>query len=152
ALTATADERCSVLCRWAGAEFKGKETARAEELLGQARGCAAGPLFVAYVLLSESGRLRLPAPVKKRFDQEFNAGLAAGPTGAEAAAVASWCASVSRGDGYHGLKTHAKKIIAYAERAGAARCSEEQLARLGEALLELGSVRITRRFLELGQR
>jgi tetratricopeptide (TPR) repeat protein len=146
------EDRCSILCRWAAAEFKGQDNARGEELLAQAAACAPGPLVVSFIMLSEAARLKLPAPLKKRFDKEFNAGIAGPPTAAEAAAIAAWCASLNAGDGYHGLKTHTRKIIAYADRARRLTFTEPQLVTLCEALLHLGSVRATRAFIELGQR
>src|SRR5262249_13325372 len=54
---------------------------------------------------------------------------------------------------YRGLKTHAKKIVAYVEKAQKADFTEEQLEHLCHALGGLGQTkRVTRAFLALGQR
>src|SRR5260370_10219481 len=68
-----AEEHASILCRWAAAEFKAGDAARAEELLQQAL-TQGTPLFRAYCMLTETIRLKLPRPFKTRFDAEFKQG------------------------------------------------------------------------------
>src|SRR5262249_20253940 len=65
----------TVWCKWAACEFKAGDTARAEELLGKAHAEAGSRLAVAYSILIETIRLRLPRPLKARFDQEFKEAL-----------------------------------------------------------------------------
>jgi tetratricopeptide (TPR) repeat protein len=143
---------CSVLCRWAAAEFKAANPGRGEELLGQARGRTDAALEPVFQMLVECVRLKLPAKLKQRFDQEFNAGLAAAPTGADAAALVGCLLSYSTtGVNYRGLKTHTKKILIYAEKARKDRkvkFTEEQLITLGGGLLALDSIRNARTFMQ----
>jgi tetratricopeptide (TPR) repeat protein len=143
----------SILCRWAACEIKAGDTARADELLAQAQGQEV-PLLVTYIMLTESIRLKLPPAVKRRYDREFNAGMAAPPTGAAAAALAGFTLSLERmGLEYRGQKTHAKKVLTYVDGAITASFTEEQLVSLCEALLALGrSKRTLATFLRLGQR
>jgi tetratricopeptide (TPR) repeat protein len=142
---------CSVLCRWAAAEFKAGDAAGAEGLLGQARGRSPAPLEPVYVMLVETVRMKLPQKLKQRFDQEFNAGLAAPAGAADAAALVMHAAAFeSRGINYRGLKTHLKKILAFAEKARKdrnVRFTEQQLIDLCSGLLALGNLRNARDYL-----
>jgi tetratricopeptide (TPR) repeat protein len=142
----------AVLCKWAACEFKAGSSARAEELLEQALQHSGIRLSVAYSMLLETIRLKLPAPLKTRFNREFNAALAEPPTGAGAAALADTAAThLAAGVTYHGQKTHEKKVLAYLEKARKADFTEEQLARVCMSLLTLKAVRPLRAFCQLGQ-
>jgi hypothetical protein len=138
----------------AACEFKAGDTARAEELLQQARAQAPSPLRVSYTMVTEAVRLKLPRPLKARFDQEFNAGLAAPPTAADAAELASLAATLKHAHvKYYGQKTHAKKIVGYVDKARtAAAFTEKHLEMICDALLGLDSLRTVRQYAQLGQR
>jgi hypothetical protein len=105
-------------------------------------------------MLIEAIRLKLPRPLKTRFDAEFKAGLAAPPTGAAAAGLAHVTAALQRWDvTYHGQKTHTKKVMGYLDRARtAADFTEQQLDKLCGALMLLESYRKLRQFTALGRR
>jgi tetratricopeptide (TPR) repeat protein len=153
AALALAEERDApgVLCRWAACEFRAKDDARAEELLRQARARAPSPLGVAYLMLVESVRLKLPRPLKARFEAEFKAGLEAPPTAAAAAFLAQTVYALHRhGAVYHGQKTHAKKVLAYVERARGADFGEQQLEDVCDVLAGMKATRAARRFTEFG--
>jgi tetratricopeptide (TPR) repeat protein len=143
----------AVLCKWAACEFKAGESARAEELLGQALAGAGARLAVAYSMLIECIRLKLPRPLKNRFDQEFKQSLLEPPTAAGAAAVAD-TAAVHRLAGvvYHGQKTHEKKVLAYLDKAAKAEFTEELLESVCKSLLGLQATKQLRACTALGRR
>jgi tetratricopeptide (TPR) repeat protein len=142
-------EAYSVLGRWTACEFRANQTERAEELLAQAKAKAPSALAVAYLMLVESVRLKLHRSLKGRFDREFKAGLEEPPTAASAAALVSLTRALMKsGVTYHGQKTHAKKVLAYVEKAAHADCTEAQMEQICTALVDLKSVRAARRYLD----
>jgi tetratricopeptide (TPR) repeat protein len=146
-------DNSSVLCKWAACEFKAGDNTRGEELLQQATGQAGNELAVAYSMLIETIRLKLPAGYKTRFNNAFNEGLAAPPTGKAAAALAGVTASHhAAGVTYHGQKTHQKKVLDYLKKAEKVSYAEDELERLCVSLLELNSYRLTITYTDLGQK
>jgi tetratricopeptide (TPR) repeat protein len=148
------DERgaSSILCKWAACEFKAGNANRAEELLGQALCEGSTRLAVAYSMLIETIRLKLPRPLKTRFDKEFKEALEEPATGASAAAVMDTAAAhKAAGVTYHGQKAHEKKVLAYVEKAKRAQFTEEQLSRVCKNLLILQSTRLLRAHCQLGK-
>jgi tetratricopeptide (TPR) repeat protein len=145
-------DNSSVYCKWAACEFRARDAARAEELLGQALADAGSRLAVAYSMLIEAIRLRL-TPQKKRFNDEFNALLAGPEDGASAAAVAETAAShVAAAITYHGQKTHEKKVLSYLQKALPAPMAEDQLERICEALVSLEQLRLLKEYAWHGHR
>src|SRR5262249_42166658 len=65
-LALDAEHEAAVLCKWAACEFKAGDAARAEELLGQALAKAGGRVAIAFSMLIEMIRLKLPRPLKAR--------------------------------------------------------------------------------------
>src|SRR5262249_14759722 len=121
----------SVLCKWAACEFKAGQPERAEELLQQALAEAGSRLAIAFSMLIEVIRLKLPKPLKARFEKEWAEALQEPPTGAAAAEVADTAAAHRlAGVKYVGQKTHEKKVTAYLDRALKAEFTEDQLARV----------------------
>jgi tetratricopeptide (TPR) repeat protein len=146
-------DNSAVLCKWAACEFKAGDAPRAEELLTQALGAGGTRLAVAFSMLIETIRLKLPRPLKKRFDSEFKEALEEPATGDGAAAVVDTAAAHSAaGVNYLGQKTHEKKILAYVEKAKRADFTEQQLSRVCEGLLLLQSTRLLRAYCQLGER
>jgi tetratricopeptide (TPR) repeat protein len=149
----------TVLCKWAACEFKAGQPERAEELIQQARTGAGAPqatgsrLAVAYAMLIEVIRLKLPRPIKNRFDKDFKEALAEPPTGAAAAAVADTAAThrLARVN-YYGQKTHEKKVLAFLEEAIKADCTEPQLVQVCSALAALEATRLHLSCIRQGQR
>jgi tetratricopeptide (TPR) repeat protein len=141
----------SVYCKWAACEFKAGETARAEELLGQALADVGSRLGIAYSMLIEVIRLKL-TKLKKRFNSEFNTLLTQPADGASAVAVAETAAS-HKGAGvtYHGQKTHEKKVVAYLQKALDAPLTEEQTERVCQALVELENHRTLHDYAQRGR-
>jgi tetratricopeptide (TPR) repeat protein len=141
-------------CLEAALEFKAGNTTRAEELLGQviARGVPA-PL-IAYTMLTEAVRVKLPPAVKTRFDREFKAAVAGPPDGTVAAALLAQSTLLEqKGVEYYGRKSHAKKIRDYADRAAAAAdLAEEPAVTLAQGLLEAGATRPFRRLVRSASR
>jgi tetratricopeptide (TPR) repeat protein len=138
-----------VYCKWAACEFKAGDTARAEELLQQALAKEDSQLSVAYSMLIEVIRLKLPASLKKRFNDEFNTGLAAPATAAAAAALAETTGDhAAAGVTYHGQKTHQKKVTTYLTKAENCDFTEAQLERICDALRQLESKRLLRSYAE----
>jgi tetratricopeptide (TPR) repeat protein len=145
-------DKATVYCKWAACEFKTGNTERAEELLRQAREDAGSRLAVAYSLLIETIRLKLPPALKRRFDKEFNDALVEPPSPAGARAVAQTTAAHQlAGVTYRGQKTHEKKVLAYLDKAKTADFTEEQLEGLCRSLLELNATKLLRAFTGLGK-
>jgi tetratricopeptide (TPR) repeat protein len=141
-----------VLCKWAACEFKAGDRNRGEELLQQATAQAGNELAVAYSMLIETIRLKLPASYKTRFNNAFNDGLAAPPSGKAASALADLTASHHcAGVTYHGQKTHQKKVLDYLKKAETAPFTEDELELLCHALVALKSYRLANTFTDLGQ-
>jgi tetratricopeptide (TPR) repeat protein len=142
----------TILCKWAACEFKAGNPTRAEELLQQALAEAGTPLGIAYSLLIETIRLKLPRALKVRFDKAFNEALGEPPTGVSAAAIAQTAAAHRlAGVTYHGQKTHEKKVLAYISKARRAGFTEEQLHKLCVALMSLEAWTHLRSFTTLGR-
>jgi tetratricopeptide (TPR) repeat protein len=142
----------SALCRWAACEFKAGNAPRAEELIQQSLAQGGAALPVAFYMLTETLRLKLPAKLKKRFDQEFTEGLQSQASAAAVTALAGYTASLqATGVNYRGLKTHIKKVLGYVDKARSAEFTEEQLIDLCRALLALEAMRVLHSFLALGR-
>src|SRR5262249_54604758 len=127
-------------------------TERGEELLRQAQDEMGTRLAIAYNMLIESFRLRLPA-LKKRFNEEFNSGLAEPPTPEAAAAMLGTTAAHRlAGVTYHGQKTHEKKVLGYVDKVRQGGFTEAQLEKICLGLLGLKALRPLRTFTGLGRR
>jgi tetratricopeptide (TPR) repeat protein len=139
----------SVLAPWAACEFRAGRADRGEELLRQASQRAPAAVAVAYLMLVEAIRLKLPRGYKPRFEAEFRAGLDEPAAPAAAAALLSLTHSLLRtGVAYHGQKTHAKKALSYVEKAPLKEFTESQMEQVCTALVELKSTLTARRFLD----
>ncbi len=146
-------EAYSVLGRWAATEFRAGRKERGEELLAQAKERTPSGLALAYLMLVETIRLKLPRPYKARFDPEFKAGLEEPATPAAAAALVSLTQALMKsGVSYYGQKTHAKKVLAYVEKAAGGDFTESQMEEVTSALVDLKATRAARRFLEEARR
>jgi tetratricopeptide (TPR) repeat protein len=137
----------NVYCKWSACEFKAGDSLRAEELLKQALTHAGNRLAVAYSMLVEVIRLKLPSTLRTRFNKEFNAGLAEPPSAAAALSMAVTVAAHKLAAvTYHGQKTHEKKILAYLEKSLHAPFTEEQWKQICEALLDMEALTLLRKF------
>jgi tetratricopeptide (TPR) repeat protein len=142
----------SVLCKWAACEFKAGDTRRAQELLAQAHTEAGNRLAVAFSMLIETIRLKLPRTLKNHFDTEFKAALAEPPSATAARAIALTAASHRlAGVTYFGQKTHEKKVLGYLDKARTAEFAETELAEICSALRGLKSGRLLMSYIRLGQ-
>jgi tetratricopeptide (TPR) repeat protein len=149
----TGKDDSHIYCKWAACEFKAANSERAEELLRQAHTQAGNRLAVAYSMLIEAIRLKLPRPLKSRFDQDFNEALTEPPTGAGAAAIADTAALHRLANvTYTGQKTHETKVTRKLARAKKVEFTEEQLARVCKGLVVLESSRVLIDFAHLGQK
>lgn len=146
-------DHSSVLAKWAACEFKAGNSARADELLGQALAQAGSALPVAYIALIETIRANLPRPIKTRFDRAFAAGLAEPPTPA-AAVRAVTIAGRNRAVGleYRAQKTHEKKILKYLDQCKTLDFTEDQLVTICEALRDLQAYKPLQTFAALGEK
>jgi tetratricopeptide (TPR) repeat protein len=146
-------DESSVLCKWAACEFKARETARAEELLQRALTESGNHLAIAYSMVIETIRLKLPAALKNRFAKEFKRGLVEPPTAAAAVAlVESTTVHQTAGVKYRGQKTHEREVLAYAEKALKVDFTEEQLESIANSLIDLKAIKVLRKFTSLGRR
>ncbi len=143
-----------ILCKQAACEFKAGETARAEKLVQEARSGAPSALAVSFSMLIEVSRLKLPKPLKTRFEKEFTEGLGqpAQPVDVVELVELAMSHHVS-GVQYTGSKTHFKKVQTYAEKARTRLAfTEDQLERICQALIGLeAGVRSIKGYLRLGQ-
>jgi tetratricopeptide (TPR) repeat protein len=147
-----AEEAASILCRWAAAEFKAGDAARAEELMQQAL-THGTPLFDAYCMLTEAVRLKLPRPLKTRFEADFKQGLEQKPVAKEAVALVSYLASLMKLDTpYVGAKTHQTKILKYVDRALKVPFTAGQSEEICKSLLHLKAWKRVTAFAKRGQR
>jgi len=130
-------DHSSILCKQAGCEFKAGETTRAEELLEQARTQSLSAVAIAYRMLIEVGRLKLDKTLKKRFEKDFNDGLANPPTAVDVVELVETASHHFQAHvEYTGSKTHTKKVLSWAEKARTkVQFSEEQLERVCQALI-----------------
>jgi tetratricopeptide (TPR) repeat protein len=143
----------TVLCKWAACEFKAGAPVRAEELIRQTLEDPGNRPEVTFSLLIESIRLKLPRPLKNRFDREFKAALAELPTGRAAAALARVASAHHQTEvTYVGQKTHEKKVVAYLEKALHADFTEAELEAVCEDLLVLHAPKVELKYVRLGQR
>jgi tetratricopeptide (TPR) repeat protein len=145
-------DESSVLCKWAACEFKAGDETRAEELLRQASAESGNRLAVAFSILIEVIRLKLPGKLKTRFDREFKAALEE-PAEPCAAVALVETASTHRlaGVTYRGQKTHEKKALTYLERLHPSAFSEEQLKNVCYGLLSLKALKLLHKFASGGQ-
>jgi tetratricopeptide (TPR) repeat protein len=143
----------SILARWAACEFKAGDEARAEELLRRSLAGAPHPLVVAFRLLTEAIRLKLPKPLKARFEQEYKAGVAAPPVPAAAAQLAEFLADLKGlGVRYPGQKTHESAVLKYINKGQGAGWGARDVEAVVRALLKLRALPAARRFLSRAAR
>jgi tetratricopeptide (TPR) repeat protein len=142
----------NVLLKWAACEFKAGDNTRAEELLTQVRTTLA-PLAVSYSMVVESARLKLPRPIKLRFDKEFAEGLTAPADAGAAGELVAIVAGLHHWNvTYYGLKTHEKKILTYLTRVRPADFTELGLTQVCGGLLALEEWKQLLAFARLGQK
>ena len=141
-----------LLAQAAALAFKAGDSEAAEERLRRAT-ASVHPLAVTYAALAEAVRLKLPRPLKQRFESAFAAGLTDAPTGPAAVALAGALLDQQRQGGtYLGQKAHAKRVQQYTEAAVVANPGEAHLVRLCEHLNELGWWTSLRKAAAKGQR
>jgi tetratricopeptide (TPR) repeat protein len=139
-----------LLAQAAAVAFKAGDAETAE---GHVRAAwAVAPAAAAYALSIEVTRLKLPKPLKQRFDTEFAATLASPPTGPAAVALATGFADQSRQGNYAGQKAHEKKVQAFVEAAVMAEPSESDLVRLCERCRDLAWMRLLKKTASRGQK
>jgi tetratricopeptide (TPR) repeat protein len=142
-----------LLCRWAATEWKAGETNRAEELMQQAVAAEGSALAVAYRMLVEAARLKLPVEVIRRMERAFLDGLQEPPTASAAVGLADTLSRLRLLDlSYTGSKGHEKKIMRYLERCRTVPFAEQQLEHLGASLGQLEAHKQLKVFGQLGQR
>jgi hypothetical protein len=147
-----AEEAPSVLCRWAAAELKAGDAARAEELLQQAAAHGT-PLADAYVMLTETVRLKLPRPLKARFEAVFQAELEKAPVAKDVVPLVNYLAGLTKLEKpYTGAKGHQTKILKYVDRARTAPFTAGQIEALCQALLQSQAWKRVTAFAKRGQR
>src|SRR5207244_1689417 len=126
----------TVLCKWSACEFKAGQPVRAEELLQQALARNGNRLAVAYGMLIEVIRLKLPGSLKQRFNREFKEALGEPPTAAGAVQAArTMHAHIQADVDYHGRRTHEKQVRGYLDKARSIPFTEPQLRDLCHSLV-----------------
>jgi tetratricopeptide (TPR) repeat protein len=123
-------------------EFKAKNATAAEEALTQAAQVYRPPLVLAFLMLVEATRVKLPPALKKRFDQDFKSGLAASPDAQAAIGLLRYLVALDDDEvSYLGQKTHRKKIIDYAVRAAEDETTDDRCAQIVALLIDLEAYR-----------
>jgi tetratricopeptide (TPR) repeat protein len=135
-------------CRRAAIEFKAGDAGRAEEFLAQARAMGGSGASVAFLMLTEAVRLKLPRALKTRFDEDFTAASSGAVTGQDAAKLAAIAVGLVRGPNYVGRKTHEKKALAFVDRAKKAEFTEPDLQLLCTALYGAGALSQLKHFVK----
>jgi hypothetical protein len=94
--------------------------------------------MAAYCMVTEAIRLKLPKPLKTRFETAFIDGLRNMPTGKDITALVLYHAAVfEQNPLYTGAKTHQIKILKFVDQAKKAPFTSTQLHELCRALLQL---------------
>jgi tetratricopeptide (TPR) repeat protein len=146
------DRNYPVLCKWAACEFKANNLEMADELLQRAHAEEDNRLAVAFSMLIETIRFKLPKKLKDRFDREVKEHMAQPPTARAAGAIADTAAAMrAAGVTYYGQKTHEKRVLTYLEKALQLQYTEDQLAGICDSLRVLQSPRLHQKFTRLGQ-
>lgn len=141
-----------ILAHWAACEFKADDEVRAEELIQQALARTTAPVGVAYLLLTEVLRLKLPRSLKTRFDQDLKNGLAT-PIVDGAVFLTRILAGLHIGGvTYLGQKGHTQKVLSYIYKTRNLHFSEPQLEELCRNLLDMEAYPQARRFANIGER
>jgi tetratricopeptide (TPR) repeat protein len=138
------------LAHAAAVAFKAADTDAAEERTQQA--LAASRAAAAFALVAEAIRLKLPKPLKQRFDGAFAEALAGPPAGPAAVALATVFHEQRRHGSYTGQKGHEKKVQAFVEVAIGGELGEGDLVRLCERLHDLGWLRLLKKASTRGQK
>lgn len=142
-----------LLSKWATAEFKAGDADKGAELLKRAQAQVSDPRSLAYPMVAESIRMRLPKALKKTFEDGYKGLLAEKSVPAVAAAWIEMAAAYQNGgDLYLGAKTHQKQITGYLDKAVKLDFTEDQLIQVTEALRTVGGVRLREKFVEKGQK
>src|SRR5262249_41607846 len=103
--------------------------------------------------LTEVIRLKLPKPLKTRFEQDYKAGLAAPPVPAAATHLAEFLGDLKGlGVSYTGQKTHETAVLKYINKGQRANWSDRDIEAVVRALLKLRALAPARRFLSKAAR
>jgi tetratricopeptide (TPR) repeat protein len=139
-----------ILAQAAAVAFKAGDAETAEGHVRTAWSVA--PAAAAYALAIEALRLKLPMPLKQRFDGEFAATLSAPPTGTAAVNLATSFRDQCRQGNYVGQKTHEKKVQAFVEAALATDPTEADLVRICDCCCDLTWLRLQKKAATRGQK
>jgi tetratricopeptide (TPR) repeat protein len=134
----------------AAVALKSGERSAADAYVGQMP-ASAGPA-VAYALLVEAIRLKLPRSLKQRFEIDFTAALSIAPTGTAAATLASVFQMQAEEGEYTGVKGHEKRVRSFVEAALKADTAETPLIAVCERLRDLGWLPTLKKAAVAGQR
>ena len=127
------------LVRRAALEFKAGDTARAEELVAQARLLVTEPTALWLALTIELIRYKLPKALAQRFDREFKTAVAKKVTSETAGALAELIGGYFAGKvEYTGRAGHTKEILRYLKRTTRLTYQEPELRRVCMLLESLG--------------
>ncbi len=142
----------AVQCLLAALELKAGNPVQAEQLLQEVSASGMPAALIAYLMLVEAIRMKLPARIKTRYDQTLKEVLQGTPDPSLAAALLHQSSVMEKaGVEYLGRKTHAKKLREYAEKAAGMPLTEDQTHALAARLLEAGSRRFFKRFIRLAR-
>jgi tetratricopeptide (TPR) repeat protein len=140
-----------ILAHWAACEFKAGDDARAEELIQQALARTTAPVGVAYLLLTEVQRLKLPRTLKTRFEQDLKSGLATPNPDGAVFLTRILAGLYTGGVKYIGQKGHMQKVLSYIYKARNLDFSEPQLEELCRNLLDMEAYPQARRTANRGE-
>lgn len=124
---------------WAACEFKAQCETEARRLIAELLEMPQRRVAAAFLLLAETSRIKAPKPVVAEFKAQFEESLR-GDVGIQEFLHLLMACSLYRSeeDRYHGFGTHEKKIYAKVEGMLDGGIPENDLARLGIMLAEMG--------------
>jgi tetratricopeptide (TPR) repeat protein len=124
--------KVSLLCQWAIAEIKAKNTQRGEELMAQANEEPNHRLACRYLWVCESIRAKLPPKQKKQFNDELKTVLTEEPKPAEVLVLLEVAAQQrqTHTETFRGQKSHEKTILKFLDQLHLQAFDESQLERL----------------------
>jgi tetratricopeptide (TPR) repeat protein len=146
AMDSQPDNMLMQLCH-AAFDYLGGENERADLQIQRIWDANAKRPAVSAYMLALATALKLPKPVKTRFEKEFKDWISTEPTPATASSLA-WTFSnyVIDNFEYYGMQSHRKKVMTYVQTTVAHPYSIDELRLLGIALLVLKEPRLLKRF------
>jgi tetratricopeptide (TPR) repeat protein len=123
---------------WAACEFKAGRPEEGRKLASELQSTPQQRLSTAFLMVAETARVKVPKAILGEFKSQFDGLMKDDVSLAEFLQLLMvWNLYRDDGDRYHGFGTHEKRILAKVQQLVGGQLSENDLARLGMALVEL---------------